>query len=65
MDKCFVGGSASGEPKHVFKGQMSALYLFGEPLQQNTIAAMYRLGPGYKVGFTIIQNWTSAGAVIN
>ena len=49
MDKCFIGGSNAGEDKHVFKGQMAAVYLFAEQLTQSTVIAMYRLGPGYKV----------------
>ena len=53
MDKCFIGlGQAAGKAadhKCSFKGQMSAVYLFGEPLNQSATAAIYRLGPGYKV----------------
>lgn len=49
MDKCFIGGSHMNDPKHKFKGQMSAVYLFAEPLAYNVVIALYRLGPGYKV----------------
>ncbi len=52
MDKCFIGLGHIGKPsehKYSFKGQMSAVYLFAEPLSQSAIAAIYRLGPGYKV----------------
>ena len=48
-DKCFIGGSHLNDTQYVFKGQMSAVYLFAEPLGYNTIIALYRLGPGYKV----------------
>ena len=52
MEKCFIGFGQSGNAanhKFSFKGQMSAVYLFGEPLSHSAIAAIYRLGPGYKV----------------
>eukprot|EP00794_Sanderia_malayensis_P007274 gene7274-8085_t len=54
MDKCFIGlGQIEQHDrlKYSFKGQMSAVYLFGEPLNQTTTAAIYRLGPGYKGKF--------------
>ena len=49
MDKCFIGGSHSNDATHVFKGQMSAIYVFSEPVTNNLVIALYRLGPGYKV----------------
>lgn len=49
MDKCFIGGSHTTDATHVFKGQMSAIYVFAEPLAYNVVIALYRLGPGYKV----------------
>lgn len=48
-DKCFIGGSHMNDIQHIFKGQMSAIYVFAEPLGYNTVIALYRLGPGYKV----------------
>lgn len=50
-DKCFIGGSHLNDIQHIFKGQMSAIYVFAEPLGYNTVIALYRLGPGYKVLF--------------
>eukprot|EP00795_Rhopilema_esculentum_P000600 gene600-10293_t len=54
MERCFVGFGQTGKAldhKYSFKGQMSAFYLFGEPLSQSATAAIYRLGPGYKGKF--------------
>ncbi len=33
----------------MFCGQMSSVYVFSEALNQTQVAAMYQLGPGYKV----------------
>lgn len=33
----------------MFCGQMSSIYVFSEALQAQHIAAIYQLGPGYKV----------------
>lgn len=49
MDKCFVGGSHVNNERHMFKGQMAAIYLISEPISQSLVVALYRLGPGYKV----------------
>ena len=59
MEKCFVGFGQTGKAsdhKFSFKGQMSAVYLFGEPLSQSAIAAIYRLGPGYKVSCLLLPS---------
>lgn len=49
FDKCFLGASSDGDPDTMFCGQMSAVYLFNEYLTANQVAAIYSLGPGYKV----------------
>lgn len=51
-DKCFLGSSPSATPDSTFQGQMAAVYLFREQLNKETIAALYRLRPGYKVRLT-------------
>lgn len=33
----------------VFCGQMAAVYVFSEALTAQTVGAIHRLGPGYKV----------------
>ena len=60
MERCFVGFGQTGKAldhKYSFKGQMSAFYLFGESLSQSATAAIYRLGPGYKVCDVIITTF--------
>ena len=37
------------DEERVFRGQMSAIYLFNEALSPHQVCAMHRLGPGYKV----------------
>ena len=49
VDKSFIGGSHIETSSHVFKGQMSAIYVISEPITYNLVIALYRLGPGYKV----------------
>ena len=49
FDKCHIGATPEMEADTVFCGQISSIYLFSEALQQQQIAAMYTLGPGYKV----------------
>ncbi|XP_066920240.1 lipopolysaccharide-responsive and beige-like anchor protein, partial [Clytia hemisphaerica] len=58
-DKCFIGGSHMSDTLHIFKGQMSAIYIFAEPLSYNTVIALYRLGPGYKGQFKFINELES------
>ena len=48
-DKCFLGSSPSATADTTFQGQMGAIYLMKERLNRETVAALYRLGPGYKV----------------
>jgi hypothetical protein len=48
-DKCFLGSSPSATPDATFQGQMTAVYLFRERLNRETMAALHLLGPGYKV----------------
>ena len=38
------------DEQRVFRGQMSAIYLFSEALTPHQVCAMHRLGAGYKVG---------------
>ena len=51
FDKCFLGASSDGDPDTMFRGQMSAVYLFSEYLTANQVSAIYKLGPGYKSQF--------------
>ncbi|XP_012557946.1 neurobeachin isoform X1 [Hydra vulgaris] len=51
VDKAFIGGSHIETSSHVFKGQMSAIYVIAEPITYNLVIALYRLGPGYKGKF--------------
>ena len=37
------------DEQRVFRGQMSAIYLFSEALTPHQVCAMHRLGGGYKV----------------
>jgi hypothetical protein len=37
------------DEQRVFRGQMSAIYLFSEALSPHQVCAMHRLGAGYKV----------------
>ena len=37
------------DEQRVFRGQMSAIYLFSEALTPHQVCAMHRLGAGYKV----------------
>jgi len=39
------------DEERVFRGQMSAIYLFSEALSPHQVCAMHRLGPGYKNQF--------------
>ena len=48
-DKCFLGSSSVSTEDAVFQGQMSAVYLFKEPLSHERVAALHKLGPTYKV----------------
>ena len=49
FDKCYIGGTPDVDEQRVFRGQMSAIYLFNEALSPHQVCAMHRLGPGYKV----------------
>ena len=49
FDKCYIGGTPDVDEERVFRGQMSAIYLFNEALSPHQVCAMHRLGPGYKV----------------
>lgn len=49
FDKCYIGSSPTADCSTVFCGQMAAVYLFSEALSTQTVEAMHRLGPGYKV----------------
>lgn len=51
FDKCYLGASSDGDPDTMFRGQMSAVYLFSEYLTANQVSAIYKLGPGYKSQF--------------
>ena len=45
------------DEERVFRGQMSAIYLFNEALSPHQVCAMHRLGPGYKVSdFQTVYN---------
>ena len=59
FDKCFLGGSPNAIPQSVFQGQMSAVYLWKEPIQTGTIAALCKLGPGYKVHISSFNSLSS------
>ena len=48
-DKCFLGSSPVSTVDAVFQGQMSAVYLFKEPLSHERVAVLHKLGPTYKV----------------
>ena len=50
FDRCFIGSSQEMDLDTMYCGQMSTLYLFSEALAPQQIAAIYYLGPGYKVG---------------
>ena len=39
----------------MFCGQMSSVYIFSEALTSTHIAALYQLGPGYKVSLYLIK----------
>lgn len=58
FDKCYIGSSPKADESTVFCGQMAAVYLFSEALSAQTVGAIYRLGPGYKVkwGFLNMDN---------
>ena len=49
FDKCFLGSTPVSTADVVFQGQMAAAYLFKEPLSVEAVAALHKLGPGYKV----------------
>jgi hypothetical protein len=49
FDKCYIGATPDVDEQRVFRGQMSAIYLFNESLSPHQVCAMHRLGPGYKV----------------
>ena len=49
FDRCYIGATPEMDEQRVFRGQMSAIYLFGEALTPHQVCAMHRLGAGYKV----------------
>ena len=49
FDKCYIGATPDVDEQRVFRGQMSAIYLFSEALSPHQVCAMHRLGSGYKV----------------
>eukprot|EP00095_Tigriopus_kingsejongensis_P003666 maker-scaffold11_size778918-snap-gene-3.18 protein:Tk03666 transcript:maker-scaffold11_size778918-snap-gene-3.18-mRNA-1 annotation:"PREDICTED: neurobeachin-like" len=51
FDKCYIGATPDVDEERVFRGQMSAIYLFSEALTPHQVCAMHRLGPGYKNQF--------------
>eukprot|EP00094_Tigriopus_californicus_P012159 TCALIF_11751-PA protein Name:"Similar to NBEA Neurobeachin (Homo sapiens)" AED:0.12 eAED:0.13 QI:0/0.04/0/0.81/1/1/22/0/1914 len=51
FDKCYIGATPDVDEERVFRGQMSAIYLFAEALSPHQVCAMHRLGPGYKNQF--------------
>ena len=51
FDKCYIGATPDVDEERVFRGQMSAIYLFSEALSPHQVCAMHRLGPGYKNQF--------------
>jgi hypothetical protein len=51
FDKCYIGATPDVDEERVFRGQMSAIYLFNEALSPHQVCAMHRLGPGYKNQF--------------
>ncbi|VTJ64404.1 Hypothetical predicted protein, partial [Marmota monax] len=53
-DKCFLGSSETADANRVFCGQLGAVYVFSEALNPAQIFAIHQLGPGYKVGMTIL-----------
>ena len=53
FDKCYIGGTPDVDEERVFRGQMSAIYLFNEALSPHQVCATHRLGPGYKVASSI------------
>jgi hypothetical protein len=54
FDKCYVGSTPDVDEQRVFRGQMSAIYLFSEALSPHQVCAMHRLGPGYKVSWLVL-----------
>ena len=56
FDKCYIGGTPDVDEERVFRGQMSAIYLFNEALSPHQVCAMHRLGPGYKVYIRVTLN---------
>ncbi|XP_065190156.1 lipopolysaccharide-responsive and beige-like anchor protein [Sycon ciliatum] len=51
FDKCYLGTSPAASANDVFSGQMTAFYLFQEPLSADHIYALSALGPSYKGQF--------------
>ena len=51
FDKCYIGATPDVDEQRVFRGQMSAIYLFSEALSPHQVCAMHRLGSGYKNQF--------------
>ncbi|XP_071745123.1 neurobeachin isoform X3 [Lepeophtheirus salmonis] len=51
FDKCYIGATPDVDEQRVFRGQMSAIYLFDNALSPQQVCAMHRLGPGYKNQF--------------
>ena len=49
FDRCYIGATPEMDEQRVFRGQMSAIYLFSEALTPHQVCAMHRLGAGYKV----------------
>ena len=49
FDRCYIGATPEMDEQRVFRGQMSAIYLFSEALTPHQVCAMHRLGGGYKV----------------
>ncbi|EDV24691.1 uncharacterized protein TRIADDRAFT_25032, partial [Trichoplax adhaerens] len=49
--KCFIGSCPQALPSTVFSGQMGSFYTFIEALSNDTMAAIYYLGPDYRCQF--------------
>ena len=51
FDKCFIGCTPDSNEINLFSGQLSSFYLFNQALDNQTIEAVYNLGPSYKNQF--------------
>ena len=49
FDKCFIGAGPDLSDRYAYCGEMSTVYMFNEALSNQTVEALYQLGPAYKV----------------